>query len=76
MKKSLTNGIILALPIILSICYRFYMKKFIHKVFKKNDRKIEQKDRAKIEREVVEGAKKAVTEYRRVFERLAEYDKI
>lgn len=31
--------------------------------------------RDELEKKVVEGAKKAVKEYRRVFERLAEYDR-
>ncbi len=32
-------------------------------------------ERKKLEKKVITGAKKAMKEYRRVFERLAEYDK-
>jgi len=34
------------------------------------------KDRQQLEEKAVRGARKAVTEYRRVFDRLAEYDRV
>lgn len=37
--------------------------------------KNEKNERENLEKRAIEGAKNAVTKYRRVFERLAEYDK-
>ena len=34
------------------------------------------KDQKELEKKVIEGAQKALGEYRRVFERLAEFDKV
>jgi hypothetical protein len=53
------------------------MKKIV-KFFKKDKKEKKTQPvlkRADLERKAVEGAEKAVQEYRRVFERLAEYDR-
>jgi len=46
----------------------------IFKFFKRANSS-QQTDRQILEKKAVQGAKKAVKEYRRVFERLAEYDR-
>lgn len=49
------------------------LSKILHSVgLKKADSTVERK---KLEEKVVRGAEKAVREYRRVFERLADYDR-
>lgn len=52
------------------------MKKLLQ-LFKRDHKKKEEptQERAELEKKAVEGAKKAVKDYRRVFERLAEYDR-
>ena len=51
------------------------MKKLIHQIFSKKQQKPPRASKEEINRLAVEGAKKAVNEYRQVFERLAEYDR-
>lgn len=52
------------------------MKDFFKKIIKK-DTQPEPKDHRKdLERKTVKGAEKALKEYHRVFERLAEFDKV
>jgi len=50
------------------------MKK-LREIFKKNAKEAPVQSRVELDQKAVEGAEKAVREYRRVFERLAEYDR-
>jgi hypothetical protein len=50
------------------------MKKNL-KSIKKKEKKVQPLRRSELEKKVVEGAQKTVVQYRRVFERLAEYDR-
>ena len=51
------------------------LKKFFKNIEKSRTQKQEVLRREQLEKRAVEGAKKAVREYRRVFERLSEYDR-
>lgn len=59
-----------------AVCYYFCMKIFNLFNKKKESEKETLAKRQLLEEKVVRGAEKAVTEYRRVFERLAEYDRV
>ncbi|MFH1393192.1 MAG: hypothetical protein ABIG73_02330 [Patescibacteria group bacterium] len=54
------------------------IKRFLEKIFnkKQSDKTvIESESRLELEKKVVKGAEKAVKEYKKVFERIAEFDK-
>ncbi|MCR4275497.1 MAG: hypothetical protein NUV83_01950 [Candidatus Wolfebacteria bacterium] len=55
------------------------MRKILGKIFKKSAKKEVKTvplNKAELEKKAIEGAKKAIKDYRRVFERLAEYDRV